>query len=222
MSTQKIIQWNCRGLKANYDEISLLLQQHNPIALCLQETFLKDTDHVNFRRFSTYNAYSNNVDRASGGVSIVVNAKAIHSVVPLQTNLQAVAVRITIEKTITVCSLYLPPGTSVVQTDLDDLVRQLPAPYIVLGDFNGHNTLWGSKDTNRRGKTIEDFINANNLCIFNDKRNTYLHPATGSYTAIDLSLCHPSIYLDFTWDVGDDLCGSDHFPIFFTSSWVFT
>ena len=26
----KIIQWNCRGLKPKFDEISILLLQHNP------------------------------------------------------------------------------------------------------------------------------------------------------------------------------------------------
>ena len=42
---------------------------------------------------------------------------------------------------------------------------------------------------------------------------TCLHPPTGNYYAIDLSLCHPNIYLDFDWSVCDDLHGSDHFPI---------
>ena len=36
-----IIQWNCRGLKSNFDELSLLINNHKPVAVCLQETFLK-------------------------------------------------------------------------------------------------------------------------------------------------------------------------------------
>ena len=39
----RIIQWNCRGLKANYEETLLLLKEYEPAALCLQETHLKDT-----------------------------------------------------------------------------------------------------------------------------------------------------------------------------------
>ena len=31
--------------------------------------------------------------------------------------------------------------------------------------------------------------------------------------SIDLRLCSPSLYLDFSWRVGPDPCGSDHFPI---------
>ena len=37
-------------------------------------------------------------------------------------------------------------------------------------------------------------------------------PPTGNYYAIDLSLCLPSIYLDFDWSVYDNLHGSVHFP----------
>ncbi|GBM16126.1 putative RNA-directed DNA polymerase from transposon BS, partial [Araneus ventricosus] len=35
---------------------------------------------------------------------------------------------------------------------------QLPVPFIVLGDFNGHNTLWGSVDTNARGRQVEKLL----------------------------------------------------------------
>ena len=47
----------------------------------------------------------------------------------------------------------------------------------------------------------------------NDKSYTYLHPATGSFFSLDLSLCHPSLLLDFDWSVCEDQHGSDHFPI---------
>ena len=51
------------------------------------------------------------------------------------------------------------------------------------------------------------------MCIYNNKSNTYLHPAAGTYSAIDLSICDPSLFLDYNWKVHDDTCGSDHFPI---------
>ena len=41
-----IIQWNCRGLRHNYNELKLLISSHNPIAVCLQETYLKNTDNI--------------------------------------------------------------------------------------------------------------------------------------------------------------------------------
>ena len=47
--TNSVIQWNCRGLRPNFDELSLLIVKHNPLAVCLQETFLKDTDNLTVR-----------------------------------------------------------------------------------------------------------------------------------------------------------------------------
>ena len=34
-----------------------------------------------------------------------------------------------------------------------------------------------------------------------------------TYSAIDLTLCDTSLFLDFTWRVYDDTCGGNHFPI---------
>ncbi|XP_063436487.1 uncharacterized protein LOC134717918 [Mytilus trossulus] len=82
-----------------------------------------------------------------------------------------------------------------------------------MGDFNAHNPLWGSKTHNAKGKIIEDFVSQEGLCIFNDGSNTYLHPGNGSYSSIDITICDPSLLLDYSWRVHDDLCGSDHFPI---------
>ena len=49
----------------------------------------------------------------------------------------------------------------------------------------------------------------------NDKSYTYLHPATGTFSSLDLSLCHPSLLLGFDWSVCEDQHGSDHFPELF-------
>ena len=48
------------------------------------------------------------------------------------------------------------------------------------------------------------------IVILNDSSSTYVHPATGSSSAIDLSICSPDIFLDMQWKTLDDLCGSDH------------
>ena len=36
----KIIQWNCQGLKPNYNEISLLISEYNPSVFCFKTRFL--------------------------------------------------------------------------------------------------------------------------------------------------------------------------------------
>ena len=48
-------------------------------------------------------------------------------------------------------------------------------------------------------------------------RYRFIHSAYHTTSAIDLSVASPTIALDFQWSAHDDLCGSDHFPIFLTS-----
>jgi hypothetical protein len=142
-----------------------------------------------------------------------VNNRAPHRIIPLNTNLQAIAVSVTLHRVITFCSIYIPPNTNLSPNELDTLVQQLPAPFVLLGDFNAHNILWGSNYISDRGRKIEDFVTRHDLCLFNTKSPTYLHPGTGTYTCIDLTICSPSLLLDYNWEVADDLHSSDHFPI---------
>jgi len=77
-----------------------------------------------------------------------------HRQIKLQTGLQAIAIRATLGKTITVCSIYLPPTMLFNSTDLENLIAQLPPPILLLGDFNAHSTLWQwLKWKNRGGGT---------------------------------------------------------------------
>ena len=51
----------------------------------------------------------------------------------------------------------------------------------------------------------------------NDKFHTYFHPATGKFSSLDLSMCHPSLLLDFDWTISEDQHGSDHFTVIIES-----
>ena len=209
-----LLQWNCRGLKANRSDLDLLIAQYRPAIICLQETLVHHTYHQ-FRSHVSYDlqATTDNLGRPHGGVSLLVGLKIPHHQIALDTHLQAIAVQVTLHRTITVCSIYISPSQPCNIQDLDHLLQQLPAPYILLGDFNAHHTLWGDERVDGRGKIIEDFTINNNLCLWNTGTKTYLHPGSGSTTCIDLSICHSSLFLDFNWLVHDSTCGSDHFPL---------
>ena len=106
----KIIQWNCRGLKSNYNEILLLLSLLSPSVFCLQETFLKTDDQLNNRDFNTYHYIYSEGQRPSGGSSILVHSSCPQREIKLGTNIQAFPVSVTLDKEITICSVYIPPN----------------------------------------------------------------------------------------------------------------
>ena len=100
----------------------------------------------------------------------------INKYLQLNTSLQAIAVRTTLHKTVTVCSLYLPPTSKYSSSDFVDFITQLPPPVLILGDFNAYSSLWGCTKTGIRGKLIEDLLLKQNLSLLNDGSHTYLHP----------------------------------------------
>ena len=118
-------------------------------------------------------------------------------------------------KSINVCSIYLPPRDRFNIADSEHLITQLPKSFIIMGVFNSHSNVWGCRDTDQKGRLLEDTINRNNLLLYNNKSYTYLHPGTGTYSAIDLTLADASIFWDYSWKVHDEKCVSDHFPIIF-------
>ena len=162
-SKQRIIQWNCRGIRPRYEELLLLLTLLRPSVFCLQGTYLKPEDTFTFKGFNTYNHIHSDCLRASGGSSILVHSSCPQREIKLKTDLQAVAVSVTLEKEITLCSIYIPPSFALRPKHLNSLLQQLPSPLMLLGDFNGHNVLWGSKDNDPRGDLIEDFITQNDI-----------------------------------------------------------
>ena len=87
----------------------------------------------------------------------------------------------------TVYFIYLPPTDHVTEEDMRELLEQLLAPMILLGDFNTHNPLWGSKKMSTRGRMMEKILDRYNLLCINKKEETYYRAFDGSKLTIDLT-----------------------------------
>ena len=93
--------------------------------------------------------------RACGGVSVLIRDGIPSSECTLNTSLQAKAVTISTSKTISICSLYLPPSENLSIVLLTRLIDQLPNPFVICGDFNGHSMTWGCDKSNSRVDRID-------------------------------------------------------------------
>jgi len=136
------------SLQANKEELDMLLSHTHPSIVSLQESFLKKKNNViSFKGYSCYHSYATEVnDVAHDGSAILVNFSTPHRQLNLQTCLHAVAIRVTCRKTITVCSIDLPPSMVFNTSEFYDLLQQLPPPILITGDFNSHSTLWGAQN----------------------------------------------------------------------------
>ena len=109
MANINIIQWNCRGLRANFNELLLLSQKYNPVAVALQELSITNTYSFQNRQYHLFSSLPPpSGNRPYGGAGILTRKDIPHSQIPLNTNLQAVACRISTPQPITLCSIYLP------------------------------------------------------------------------------------------------------------------
>ena len=211
-----ILQWNIRGYKPNLIPLTLLITSIAPDIFCLQET--KFADNIcKYNGYKPYHYINNKNKIACGGTSIFVKLNLPQNEIVLTTTLQAKAVRVTTHRPITICSIYISPDENFSKQQLLDLKSQLPTPFIILGDFNSHSSLWGTQITDTKGKIIEDFLRENDICILNDKSPTYLDPRYYTTTSVDLTFCSPELVSQLKWSVLDNTHDSDHYPIVISS-----
>ena len=75
-----------------------------------------------------YNCVHTDCLRPSGGASIFVKSSFPQRMIDLQTELQATAVSFTLDREITVCSVYIPPSFALNFQHINNLLQQLPSP----------------------------------------------------------------------------------------------
>ena len=165
-----IIQWNCVSLNTHRLNLDLLISKYSPSVVCLQETRLTPNTNMTFKNYTEY--FKSN-ENGFGGVGILVKNTILQSPVTLRSNLQAVAVRVTIKgKAYIICSIYLPPSSSPQKSDFDHTIRQFDQPFLLCGDFNAHSPLWSAESTSGHGSLMEYVIENNYLVPLNSSQFT--------------------------------------------------
>ena len=214
MNSIKILQWNCRGYRHNYGDLIKLIHMHQPRCICIQESLLGNFTMGPPRHYKILTLNPGNVPYPGNGLVTLIHQDCVMIPLTLDTQLQALAVRVRIlNMLITICNIYIHPNSPLSLQEIQNLIRQLPQPYLLLGDFNARHPTWGGQIVNQRGRIIEQLLMTTNNCILNTGRTTHFHVQTGTSTAIDLSLCSPDLAELFSWSVEQDLHGSDHHPI---------
>ena len=98
------------------------------------------------------------------------------------------------------------------------MIKSFSSRYLILRYFNGHSHLWRVNQENERGKVVEKLIDSHNLILSNDSVHTRFDSYHQTSSLLDLSLCHPSVYMDVACEFLSDRLGSDHHPIIITAN----
>lgn len=201
-------------MRANFTSLQRLLYVKTPVLACLQETKLSPGVIKNVNGYSVLRRDLTSNTVAHGGVALLVHNSIPSVPLTLRSSLQAVAAKVDLGQIqCTVCCLYLPPAEDLNRHEIESLIGELPHPFLLLGDFNSHHSAWSRLKTCRRGRIIHRIIQRNNMCLLNDGSPTHISLPQGTKSAIDLSLCSPSLFQQIQWSVEDHPHNSDHFPL---------
>ena len=212
-----VLQWNCQGLRAKYEELKMLIYEFSPVIVCLQEIML-DINIPCPREFTAYRTPFDPQVGSHGGSLLYIRRDIPQIPITVHTALQAVAVQVDLTRKYTICSLYLSPNENVSHDDLIDLIRQLPQPFLLVGDMNSRHPLWGDVLANAKGNLIASIIESEDIGVLNTGEPTHFHIQTGTLSCIDLSIASSDCLLDFNWRALDDYHTSDHAPIIIQSN----
>ena len=190
-----------------------MINEFSPVCIALQETMMGNVIPPCPTEYVKYDIPHDPNRGSHGGVLLYVRHDIPQKSFTLQSPLQAVAVQLYLQRKYTICSLYLPPNEPINENDIKYLVRQLPQPFLILGDMNCRNPLWGDIISNPRGNILSSIIESEPIGVLNTGEPTHFHIQTGTLSAIDLSLCSDDALIDFGWRVIEDRYTSDHFPI---------
>ena len=113
--------------------------------------------------------------------------------------------------------------------------------FFAVGDFNSHSQSWGYSHKDRRGEAVETWQDNNQLIVITDPIRTPQPSTPDDGTPLQwidpkdtpafysrwwhttstphLALCMGDIYKEVNREVGEQLGGSDHRPMYLTISW---
>ena len=210
-----ILQWNAQGMNSHGQELIQFLGNSRETfhVLCIQETWFHDE---NIMQIPNYTCFSKNrLSQIRGGCAIYVHNSLNFDNIYDKFTSETQMVDIILGKlTITIVNYY-NPCKQISDVEIDSLINKVndKTKTIIVGDFNSHNTIWGSDKTNTNGRLVENFVLQNDLVILNDGSGTRLDPHSGKTSCLDLSLVSSSLAGICSWKVLPTNFGSDHFPI---------
>ena len=208
-----IIQWNMQSYFTKFSELKTILNKYKPKILCLQETMIRNRNANPPSQYQILTSTPHRNDNHERGAAILINKNINYEPIPLTSQLQAVAAKIYLGKVYTICSIYLP-HTNITMQEIENLIDELPRPFILFGDMNARNILWHDTVTNHRGRILEEITTRNHVNIINSPYPTHYHLQTGSTSIIDLAIVSSDCALDFNHGVFELLHASDHYPTY--------
>ena len=216
------LQLNTNGIKNSTDQINDLLNKHNILIACIQETKLTTSNpDPDFDNYLVERRDRPNNDGGGGLITLIHRdvsytpvASAPYFNDPI-TEHQAIEVSVDGAKLL-IINVYIPPASSAQgQLPNFDLLFNITRDVLIMGDFNAHDARWYSQTQDvaaaRRGEAIGNALDAGQLMCINGPSHTR-RPKTGPTSSPDITFTNPHLGINARWEPLVTL-NSDHLPI---------
>lgn len=210
-----ILQWNARSLISNGQEFKRYIHELNskPDVICIQETWLKP--HLDFVLKGYISIRHDRRKERGGGCMTFVRDGISYRHLSTAEEHECIVIEIFNGDNgkYTVVNYY-NPCKALTNELLGNIIKRSHRE-LWCGDFNAHNSLWGSKHTDLNGEAVEEMINDRMLVCLNNGSGTRINIYKNETSCIDLTLVDRKIASICEWEVEKNTSmGSDHFPIF--------
>jgi len=216
IASRGILSWNVCSVRKRESELRHLLNLFIPAIVLLQETHLYPG--VASPSFQGYNFLR--LDRANsqrGGVALLIKDDIPYTAIEIKNTkfTEIIAIKIPCNNNeIVVASIYIPPSKGRFK-ELKGIFSQLGQYYILAGDLNSHNTIWGAPKTNEMGRYLERLLPLFDARLHIPPDVTRIHPTDHRKDAIlDYCISHSTLESINIQVLPDG--SSDHRPILLT------
>ena len=219
-SRLKILQWNCRVLRPNKDELLDYAHQNQPDIIALQEARYPNTGPLHLTGYKFPPLYQNNGATAVY-TKLGVTATEIDTKNTDLINSTGIQVNLDQGQKIKLVNVYVNDTqkyNQIPQTHLNEIFQ---SGDIIVGDFNARSPLWDAAcdAPNKGGEMIEETLDLTRKVVLNNGEPThyFCQGRVDKTNALDISACSPELAVKAQWEVSsDNPLGSDHFPILIT------
>ena len=222
-STLTVLYANVRSLLNKLDELKLISFDLKPDVICLCETWTNDTITNSFLTIEDYSLICrkdrNDTNQGIGGGLIIyvksniLSCEVNYDYVSLYNQCCVVSLTVDTNKRLNIALVYRPHSlydeNNVADNNekLCNILKQLPKPYVIVGDFNFSDINWDASTSTAKSKQFLDTVNDLFLTQHID------FPTHKSGTMPDLVLSSDQSLILSTESVGI-LGSSDHDMIF--------
>ena len=208
-----IYQWNARGIRSNGHELIQYIHntKRKPHVICIQETFLPPGETFNIPNY--VGLFKPRITGSYGGCAIYVSTSISYKEVDTPPNKEFQKIIIKGHNTDFVIINFYNPCTDVSHDFLSSIINDCGHSFILCGDFNSHNPIWGSKKIDKNGREVELLLTNYDLVLLNDGTPTRQDPGSLITSSIDLSIVTRNLSSRCNWSAHNLNFNSDHFLI---------